>query len=166
MKDIGLTLGWQVTVSIFLGFLAVTALLFLIDFAVIRVAKRSRDYFPRNSMSGIFFSGIVMGIITALILVVSAVVWFIIPSVNKVNYTITGEITSVTNSFKDGTGDVTGSGYAFRIDSTTDVLWTTDARIQAMVGEKVDLVCTREWIARASDYWNCRPGGELGGSLS
>ena len=73
-----------------------------------------------------------------------------------------GTILSATNTFVEGTGNLTGGTYVVELDSTDELLLTGSARIQNMVGEEVTLICTRQWEPRTRDYWYCLLGGELG----
>lgn len=155
MINIGVTTGWLVT--FWVGGIFALGLAISLVFLFRPSTRRS----PRYDRESAEIASFIFGLITAGILVVSAIVWFILPSETRVNYTINGTILESTNSFDNGTGDITNEGYAFRVDTTEDVLWTADARLQQMAGRNVNLICTREWVIRATDIWKCSLNDEL-----
>lgn len=67
-----------------------------------------------------------------------------------------GTVTSVSNRFVNGTGDLSAGDYVLRIDGRPDVYNVQDNRIQGVkIGDPVDLTCTVEWVYAGQDQNNC-----------
>lgn len=70
-------------------------------------------------------------------------------------YSIKGAVTVETNKFTEGTGDL---GYApvIRVEGYEDLIVMDSARIMALDGKEVDLLCTYGWVPYGMDVTYCQ----------
>jgi len=68
----------------------------------------------------------------------------------------TGTISTLSNRFVDGSGDLSGGTYTLTLDGDPTPLVVTDSRILGLeVGQKVDMTCSVEWVYGGADINNC-----------
>jgi hypothetical protein len=73
-----------------------------------------------------------------------------------------GIIASISNSFVDGTGDISGSTYTLTLEGDRTPRVVVDSRILGLeVGDRVDLTCSLEWVYGGADINNCYLHGFL-----
>lgn len=105
--------------------------------------------------SGWSFAGVSVGIGTAM-LVISTLVALIPFNATYWTYNhVDGKVSSVSNRFVDGTGDLSGD-FVLKIAGHEGVYNVQDNRIQGVkIGDHVDLTCTVQWVYAGQDQNNC-----------
>lgn len=69
------------------------------------------------------------------------------------HYSVEGTVESVTNTFVEGSGEITSSPVVVLEEGL--VLAVSDPRVLTLEGEDIRFTCSVEWVQNASDRYNC-----------
>jgi len=72
-------------------------------------------------------------------------------------YEVSGRVTSVTNQFQNGTGQLTSGDYVITLAGDSRQYIATDDRLIHSEGKNVSLACTVAWVdyGNSADEWDC-----------
>lgn len=100
----------------------------------------------------------VVGLIIAILGGIAGLVWVVLlaPFQSQYHhwYSANGEVTSVTNVFEGGSGEMS-PGYVVEVDSVEQPLLFTDPRVLRSQGEHLTITCSLEWVPSGADRLNC-----------
>lgn len=101
---------------------------------------------------------VILWAVAALCLIITAIVLIPYDAKYYMFYRASGTVESVTNSFEDGSGELSYTPVA-RLSGYDENFVLTDSRIMALQGRDVDLTCTYSWRPFALDVVVCSVAG-------
>ena len=71
------------------------------------------------------------------------------------HYKVSGHVESVSNSFADGSGDISDSPI-LRLEGSNTLFIAEDYRLVALDDRDISMRCTRQWAYLSADTYTCR----------
>lgn len=144
-----LTLNWFTFLPLGIGIVLVliTAL-----FIFLAVRDAGRDWFFD---SGWGLSGLFLGLFAVTLTIIGAIV--LIPYDHRYwsIYQANGTVLETTNSFVNGSGDLTTGSAIVVVDGVSERLIVRDERLTGQADVEVTVNCSLEWVPYGADRYNC-----------
>lgn len=107
-----------------------------------------------NGYDGWAIVGVVWWVLAGILAVVTVFLWMPFDGKYHHFYRLEGTVTEVTNSFVDGSGEITVRP-VFYVDTYDEPIISNTSRINGLEGADVVLTCTIAWNPYSLDVTNC-----------
>lgn len=122
-------------------------------------AKFGDHGFHNTYMGGPRIFGLIFAAGAAVMLIISVVMLIPFDSKYHVYHRLSGVIHVDTNTFDNGSGELTEGLVVYRVDGYENQIGSSDARLITLEGQNVDLTCSLEWRPYDADVTWCKFAG-------